>query len=160
MRLALLCIGKLHQNELKRLCAHYQERILGLCRPLGFQSLAITELSESAAQEKDRRRLTEASALLAKVAEKDFVISFDERGEALSSPAFGALLAQARDMGFGTCTLILGGADGLHESVRTRAQNVVGFGAMTFPHGLARIMALEQIYRAMTLMANHPYHRG
>ena len=90
----------------------------------------------------------------------DVIIVLDERGKALSSEAFAKLLAKVRDDGAGTAAIIVGGPDGLAPAVREAAHFKLSFGAMTLPHGLARIVLAEQLYRAATILAGHPYHRG
>ena len=84
----------------------------------------------------------------------------DERGKALTSPAFAQLLGKIRDDGAGTLAILIGGPDGLAPAVREAAHIKLSFGAMTLPHGLARIVLAEQLYRAATILAGHPYHRA
>jgi len=88
------------------------------------------------------------------------VVALDERGKALTSQAFAQLLAKVRDEGAGTAAILIGGADGLAPAVREAARITLSFGAITLPHGLARIVLAEQLYRAATILAGHPYHRG
>ena len=87
------------------------------------------------------------------------LIAFDEGGKLLGSRDFSAHIGKRRDAGAAALALAIGGPDGLGSVVRERAALVLSFGPMTFPHQLARIMAAEQIYRAMTILAGHPYHR-
>ena len=101
----------------------------------------------------------EATLLLNAVPKGAAIVALDRRGTALSSEAFAQRLATWRDAGADLAFLI-GGAEGLAESVLERAQLVLSFGAMTWPHLLARAMLLEQIYRAQQILAGHPYHRG
>ena len=74
--------------------------------------------------------------------------------------ALTLLLGAWRDGGRPGLAIVIGGADGLDPSVRARADLVFAFGAATLPHGLVRVLALEQLYRAMTILSGHPYHRG
>ena len=83
----------------------------------------------------------------------------DERGKAFGSEAFAADLAAARDAGAPAYALIIGGPDGIDPELRAKSSLVLAFGAMTWPHQLVRIMAAEQIYRAITILSGHPYHR-
>ena len=78
----------------------------------------------------------------------------------MPSPDFAALLARERGNGRQTLALILGGPDGLDQSVRQRADLILAFGAMTLPHQLVRVLLMEQLYRAGTILTGHPYHRG
>ena len=84
----------------------------------------------------------------------------DQRGESLDSAAFAALLGRWRDDGRPAAVFVIGGADGLAPSLRDKAQLRLAFGAATWPHQLVRVMLLEQIYRAATILAGHPYHRA
>jgi 23S rRNA (pseudouridine1915-N3)-methyltransferase len=87
-------------------------------------------------------------------------VALDGHGTALGSEGFAARLAAWRDGGAGDLAFLIGGADGLSEAVRKRAQMVLSLGPMTWPHFLARGMLLEQLYRAQQILAGHPYHRG
>ena len=88
------------------------------------------------------------------------MIAFDEAGQPLDSIGFAAHVGAARDEGAASLSLVIGGPDGLDAQVRQRAARVIAFGAMTWPHQLVRIMACEQIYRAVTILGGHPYHRA
>ncbi len=123
-------------------------------------SIAVRELDESRSRRADDRRRDEATALLEPAASGAVTIAFDETGRALSSVGFAALLGETRDAGRERLDLLIGGPDGLDATVRQRADAVVSFGAMTWPHQLVRVMAAEQIYRALTILAGHPYHRA
>ena len=105
------------------------------------------------------RKSDEAKAILAVLAPGAELIALDEGGELLGSRDFSAHLGRRRDAGAAALALVIGGADGLASVIRERASLVLSFGPMTFPHQLARIMAAEQIYRAATILAGHPYHR-
>ena len=87
------------------------------------------------------------------------IVLCDERGKSLASADFAADIAAARDSGETAYVLVIGGPDGLDANLRAEAKRVIAFGAMTWPHQLARIMAAEQAYRALTILAGHPYHR-
>ena len=87
------------------------------------------------------------------------VIALDERGKTLTSQNFSSLIGRYRDETGGTIQFILGGSDGLTDQVRSRSDLMLSFGKQTWPHLLARIMLLEQIYRAQQILAGHPYHR-
>ena len=78
----------------------------------------------------------------------------------MSSTAFAALIGTARDAGRAAMVIAVGGPDGLDPAMRNDADRAIAYGAATFPHQLVRIMAAEQIYRAMTILAGHPYHRS
>jgi len=84
----------------------------------------------------------------------------DARGESMSSSAFAGRLRGWREQDKKTVAFVIGGDDGLAPSLREKSSLAIGFGAATWPHQLARIMLLEQVYRAVTIMAGHPYHRS
>lgn len=88
------------------------------------------------------------------------LLALDERGSDLTSPAFATRLAAWRDQGAEEIAFVIGGADGLDQAVRDRADELIAFGHMTWPHMLVRVMLAEQIYRAQQILAGHPYHRS
>ena len=159
MRLSIIAIGRLMDGPERDLCARYQERATGLSRSLGFTGPDIVELAESRGRRSEERRNEEAR-LIAERLPQGLVIALDERGKNLGSEAFAGKIAAARDAGTPAATLLIGGADGLAEELRARAGLVLCFGALTIPHQIVRALALEQLYRAMTIMAGHPYHRA
>lgn len=87
-------------------------------------------------------------------------VLLDERGEQLSSEAFAALLSRWRDEGTREARFHLGAADGHGDMARRDVDLLLGFGAMTWPHLLARAMLVEQLWRATSILAGHPYHRS
>ena len=88
------------------------------------------------------------------------LVALDGRGRSSASEAFAAKLAAFRSEGAPATVFFIGGADGLGEEVRKKAELVLAFGTATFPHQLARILLAEQVYRAVTILSGHPYHRG
>jgi len=106
------------------------------------------------------RKAKEAEALLAAVPDGARIIALDERGKTEGSEAFAARLGRWRDDGARTVAFLIGGADGLDDRVRKRADFVLSFGALTWPHMLVRAMLAEQLYRAQSILAGHPYHRA
>lgn len=107
---------------------------------------------------KPSTKTTEAQEILKTLLVNSFIIALDERGDNLTSLFFADLLAKAA-LNQGHLTLIIGGAEGLDDTVRNRAHKLISFGHVTWPHKLVRVMAMEQIYRAMTILSKHPYHR-
>jgi len=88
-----------------------------------------------------------------------FVVTMDERGKSLSSPEFSSELARWRDAGRQDVAFVIGGADGIAPSLRSRADFSISFGRMVWPHMLVRVMLAEQLYRAANILAGGPYHR-
>lgn len=160
MRLLIAAVGKLKQGPERELFAHYLARADAIGRKLGLSPLAMIEVAEAKAAAAKARAEAEAQALLAKVPSSHKVICLDPGGDKLGSEEFARALAKFRDDGAQGLAFLVGGADGLGLAALFKADLVVSLGAMTLPHGLARIVLAEQIYRAETILAGHPYHRG
>jgi len=158
MRLAVIAVGRLKDGPERELCERYRERGVTLGRGIGFSGPDIVEIAEGRGRRAEERKREEAQAILAKT-QPGLIIALDERGRALGSEAFATRLATARDSGTGHASLIIGGADGLSEDIRDKADITLAFGALTIPHQIVRALVLEQLYRAMTIISGHPYHR-
>jgi 23S rRNA (pseudouridine1915-N3)-methyltransferase len=120
----------------------------------------LREIGESRARRPDERRTEEAAAILAAAPKGAALVLLDERGPSATSEEWAADIGRARDASQPSYAVAIGGPDGLDPSLRAAAHRIVSFGAMTWPHQLVRVMAGEQLYRAMTILAGHPYHRG
>jgi 23S rRNA (pseudouridine1915-N3)-methyltransferase len=158
MRLAIITVGRLKDGPERDLCERYRERAQALGRGQGFSGPEIIEIPESRGRRPDERKRDEAEAITARL-QPGLLIALDERGRSLGSEAFAARIAAARDAGTATASLIIGGADGLSDDLRNRAELTLAFGALTIPHQIVRALVLEQLYRTMTIIAGHPYHR-
>lgn len=159
MRVLIAAIGRLKADAERALVARYVERAEKSGKPLGL-SLDLRELTESRAARAADRCREEGEALLAAAGPDAVLVALDEGGKAIDSEAFAGRIAAWRDGGARSLAFLIGGADGLSDEVRARAQLVLAFGAMTWPHQLARIMLAEQLYRATTILSGHPYHRA
>jgi 23S rRNA (pseudouridine1915-N3)-methyltransferase len=159
MRLALIAIGRLKDGPERALSLRYAGRIRDSARPLGFSGPDLHELPESRARRAEDRKAEEAASIRARHG-GGLLIALDERGLNLASADFAARLGRERDAGRAGATLVIGGADGLDDGLRGEAGLSLAFGAMTLPHQLVRVLALEQLYRALTILAGHPYHRA
>src|SRR5690606_29960659 len=104
------------------------------------------------------RQAREADLILAAIPNGAQLIALDERGKPMASTAFARLVGDCRDEGR-PLAFVIGGADGLHQRVRDRANRLLGFGPMTWPHAFARVMLVEQLYRAHAILTGHPYHK-
>ena len=160
MRLLIAAVGKLKPGPERELYAHYLARAEAVGRTLGLNPVASIEVGESKASGAGARRAAEAKALLGKVPPTHKVMCLDAPGEALSSEDFAQVLAKLRDGGVPGLAFLIGGPDGLGDEALRRAERTLSLGAMTLPHGLARIVLAEQIYRAGTILSGHPYHRA
>ena len=154
MRLAVIAVGRLKDGPERELCERYRERAVALGRTIGLSGPDLVELPEG----RGRRPDEEAEAILGRL-QPGLVIALDERGRSLGSETFAQRLAAARDSGTAHASFVIGGADGLSETIRERAELTLAFGALTLPHQIVRALVLEQVYRAMTIVSGHPYHR-
>ena len=158
MRVLVLAVGRMKSAE-GELAARYLKRAVQAGRHIGIRSVEIIEIKESRAQDAERRKLEESIAIANVIPDNAALVILDERGDGQGSGAFAERLAQWRDSGQAAVVFVIGGADGLAESLRSKAKARLSFGNATWPHQLVRIMLLEQLYRAVTILSGHPYHR-
>jgi len=138
-------------GPLAELQSEYVKRLSG---PIG-----IKEVEERRALPPTDRKAKEGELLLAALPEDAMLVALDERGTALTSAGFADRLQRWRLDGVKTLAFAIGGADGLAQPLVRRASISLSLGVMTWPHLLARILLLEQLYRAQQILAGHPYHR-
>ena len=160
MRLIVAAVGRLKDGAERALFEKYRDRFEAAGKRLGFSPVLWHELPESRTGQLAARITGEGIALLKMARDADIIIALDGRGRMLASEAFARLLAKTRDDGAKTAAILIGGADGLSQPLLTAAHHTVSLGAITLPHGLARIVLAEQLYRAATILAGHPYHRA
>jgi 23S rRNA (pseudouridine1915-N3)-methyltransferase len=160
VRIVIAAVGRLKQGPERELSERYRKRAADAGRSLGLKGIEIVEIRESRADHPERRRLEESIALANVIPERAVTILLDERGESVSSGVFAGRLQGWRAEDRSAAVFIIGGADGLAPSLRDKAHLPIAFGAATWPHQLVRIMLLEQLYRAATILAGHPYHRA
>lgn len=159
MKVQLQAIGRLKAGPERELCHRYIDRAAAAARSIGLTGVESRDFDESRARRPEDRKFEEAQVLRQSLLPGTRFIVLDERGKAQSSEAFAEDMGRARDSGTPAYTLVIGGPDGIDEALRREAGLVLAFGAMTWPHQLVRVMASEQIYRAITILAGHPYHR-
>lgn len=161
MRLILGGVGRLKAGPERELVERYLTRIRGLSRGAGISRVDTFEVEEGSGRSAEERKRSEAGALQARLPPGPAVlIVFDEHGETLSSLSFAARIRKAREDAAPALALVIGGPDGLDETFRKTADLSFAFGAATLPHQLVRVLAAEQVYRALTIMSGHPYHRA
>ena len=158
MRIVVAAVGRLKRGPEVELAERYRERAVKSGRGIGLRSLEIVEIAESRARDAQRRMLEESIALANVIPDKAATVLLDPRGETLDSNSFVKRLRGWNDGGR-DAVFVIGGPDGLAPTLSERADLHLAFGALTWPHQLVRIMLLEQIYRAITIMSGHPYHR-
>ena len=159
LRVRLICIGRAKAGLERDLAQRYLDRAVAAGRQVGL-AFECRELDEARAPTSDLRKADEAARLHLVAGSTARIIALDEAGEAIESLAFAKLLGDARDANRGDLVLFIGGPDGLAPDLRRDAFRTIAFGAMTWPHQLVRIMACEQLYRAVTILTGHPYHRA
>lgn len=160
MRIDLLAVGKLKDGAERTLFERYADRFDALGRSQALGPMRVVELAESRAQNGRERKADEACRILKTIGPGRIVIALDERGKALSSQAFAEVVRRERDAGAEALVFIVGGPDGHGEAALAASRLTLSLGAMTLPHGLARVVLAEQLYRAATIIAGHPYHRA
>jgi 23S rRNA (pseudouridine1915-N3)-methyltransferase len=153
LHLTIIAVGKKGAGPLADLQHLYSERITW---PLTIREVEEKRPSPTAAERIQR----EGNLLLQAIPKGAIVVAVDGRGTEISSEEFAQRLGKWRDTSVAEVIFLIGGADGLADNVRAKANYVMSLGAMTWPHLLARGMLLEQIYRAQTILAGHPYPRA
>ncbi|HVZ54938.1 MAG TPA: 23S rRNA (pseudouridine(1915)-N(3))-methyltransferase RlmH [Pseudolabrys sp.] len=160
MRIIVAAVGRLKQGPETELAERYRKRAGQTGRSLGLRDVEVIEIRESRADEPAKRMLEESIALANVIPQGAAVVLLDSRGDNLDSAGLAAQLSQWRAGDRPAAVFVIGGADGLAESLRDRATLRLAFGTATWPHQLVRIMLLEQLYRATTILTGHPYHRA
>ena len=160
MRISIAAIGRLKTGPEKLMADDYQKRIEVLGRKAGITALKIGEWAESQLPTAKQRMDEEAQILSAACPQTATTIVLDERGRSHSSEEFATRIRKYADSGVNDLVFMIGGPDGHAPQTREKAAELLAFGPMVWPHRLVRIMLLEQIYRSVTIMVNHPYHRS
>lgn len=160
MRIMMIAVGRLKQGPERELAERYAARFDDAGRKLGFRGLEVREIPESRARDAATRIAEEAAAIAALMPEKSVLVALDERGDSIDSSTFARHLGRWRDESVATTIYVIGGADGLSPELQRKAKLRLAFGKATWPHQLVRVLLLEQIYRAATILAGHPYHRA
>lgn len=145
MRLTLCAVGRLKAGPMRQLVDEYTKRLAW--------RLTIKEIEA-------KTPATEAHQLLEAIPADTYCIALDETGEELTSPQFANLLQSIQSHHNSKVCFLIGGADGLADEVKARAQKTISFGRTTWPHMMVRVMLCEQIYRGQQILKGHPYHRG
>jgi 23S rRNA (pseudouridine1915-N3)-methyltransferase len=159
VRLIVAAVGRLKDAE-RELCERYAKRFDAAGRSLGLGPLTISELNESRAANADARKVDEAARLLKAAGAASAHVVLDETGKQLSSEAFARWIAQKRHSGSKDLAFLIGGPDGHGAEAIEGATLKLSLGPMTLPHGIARVVLIEQLYRAATILSGHPYHRA
>jgi 23S rRNA (pseudouridine1915-N3)-methyltransferase len=152
LRIHIVAVGRARQGPERALFEHYAGRVT-------VWPLALREVEPRGRTAPERLKAAEAELILAALPDGATIVALDETGTALASPDLAGRIATWRDEGVGDLVFVIGGADGLDQSVRQRADLMLSFGRATWPHMLVRGLLAEQLYRAQQILAGHPYHR-
>ncbi|MBX9926253.1 MAG: 23S rRNA (pseudouridine(1915)-N(3))-methyltransferase RlmH [Hyphomicrobiaceae bacterium] len=161
MKIVIAAVGRLKDSGERELFERYSTRFVQSGRALGLGPIEIKELAESRKPDLAQRKAEEAARLLTGLSGAAQIV-LDENGRQDTSVQFAMRLAGLRDGGIQTLAFLIGGPDGHGDEVLVGAPSAVrlSLGAMTLPHGLARVILAEQLYRATTILVGHPYHRS
>jgi 23S rRNA (pseudouridine1915-N3)-methyltransferase len=160
VRIIVAAVGRLKEEPERELFAHYARRFDQAGRGVALGPLQLSEIAEGRAASAAERKSDEAARLLKTASPAAVLVVLDVKGKAMTSEALAKWIAARRDEGVKTLAFLIGGPDGHGKAALEAATLTLSLGALTFPHGLARIVLAEQIYRAATIVAGHPYHRG
>ncbi len=159
MRVDIVAVGAMKPGAEKDLFDRFVERFNSLGRGQSLGPLKLVEIVEKRPLSRKELARREGDKILNALPEGAKLIALDERGKSLESSPFAQNLKTWRDEGIQNTTFVIGGAGGLSDTVRARANLTLSFGRQTWPHMLTRAMLAEQLYRAVTILAGHPYHR-
>lgn len=143
--------GKIKNSSYASLFADYEKRLSA--------KLTLVEISTKKSEHIPQIIQLESEFILSKITPQDYVIALDERGKTLTSEKFAETLNSIDLMEGRIPCFIIGGAEGLSDAIRKRADQLMSFGAQTWPHLMVRVMLVEQLYRAEQISKGHPYHR-
>jgi 23S rRNA (pseudouridine1915-N3)-methyltransferase len=159
VRVSIAAVGRLKAGPERALVERYLERAARAGPAVGLTGFAVAEVAESRAARAEARCGEEAGALAAAMPRGAEVIVLDETGEPWTSRGLADALGRLRDAGRGDLVVAIGGPDGHGPAMRDVGRHLVSLGRITLPHQLVRVILAEQLYRAVTLLSGHPYHR-
>ena len=159
MKLKVISIGQLKNNPILEIQRDYESRILNLSKSVGIKNLEIKELPVSKKSSIKERQKEEAKIISQHIKQDNLNVFLDGKGENINSVDISQIISKSsfdgKDLVF-----FIGGPDGFDEKIIKVENKIISFGKVTWPHKLIRIMLLEQLYRGVTILNNHPYHRN
>lgn len=159
MNIKIICVGKLKEKFLKEGIGEFQKRLKT------YANLEIVEVKDEACPENsselemEKIKEVEGERILSKISKGSYVIALDIGGKSLTSEDFAKKIEDLSVEGISSIDFIIGGSLGLSESVKNKSDYKLSFSKFTFPHGLMRLILVEQVYRAFRIINNHPYHK-
>ena len=159
MNIKIICVGKLKEKFLKEGIGEFQKRLKT------YANLEIVEVKDEACPENsselemEKIKEVEGERILSKISKGAYVITLDIGGKALTSEDFAEKIESLSVEGISSIDFIIGGSLGLSEGVKNKSDYKLSFSKFTFPHGLMRLILVEQVYRAFRIINNHPYHK-
>lgn len=159
MSIALISVGKLREKPYRMMADEYLKRLsrFGKIEEIEIQDLSEPENSSEALE--DQIKLREGTEILQRLKPNDYVVALTIPGKKLDSPQLAERIGKLRIQGYGRIIFIIGGSLGLGSNILARANEEISMSAMTFPHQLAKVMLLEQLYRAEKILAGERYHK-
>lgn len=154
MRYRLVMVGRTERGHVEDGLVYYLSRVRRM------EQVEVAILPDAGRGDPAWQQRTESERILAALKPGEKVVALDERGKQLSSPAFAGQLGTWRDQGIRDLAFVIGGAYGLTDAVRQRADLVLSLSAMVFPHQLVRVLFAEQLYRALSILKGSGYHHG
>ena len=159
MKLKVISIGQLKNNPILELQRDYESRILNLIKSVGIKNLEIKELPISKKSSIKERQEEEAKIISQHIKQDNLNVFLDGKGENINSVDISQIISKSSFNGK-DLVFFIGGPDGFDEKIIKVSNKIISFGRVTWPHKLLRIMLLEQLYRGITILNNHPYHRN
>lgn len=156
MRVQICAVGRLRGGPERTLYEDYLTRFDRTGRALALGPAQLIEVEDK----KGGGMPAEAALLEKAIPTGALICAMDERGDVMTSPKFADCLAKWRDQGRQDIAFVIGGADGIDQNLRAKADASLSFGKMVWPHMLVRVMLAEQLYRAASILSNGPYHRA
>ena len=160
MRLCIFAVGNQRGTPEGMLVDAFCDRARKLGRNMGFSAVTLEDLPVSKHRDTATRMKDEAERLAARLPDGAHIVLLDARGKGMTSEDFAEMLGSLRDVGTKDLAFVIGGPDGLSPLPGKKPGRSLAFGPQTWPHLLARALLTEQVYRALTILAGHPYHRA
>jgi len=160
VRLLILCVGHARGTSEGALTDDFTGRAVNMGRRMGIPDVSVEEVSVSKSRETPKRMQDEAERLAARIPEGSQVVLLDAKGKGMTSEDFAEMIGALRDAGTKHLVFVIGGPDGLGKLPGIKPGRSLAFGPQTWPHLMVRAMLSEQVYRALTILAGHPYHRA